>query len=1386
MPAYAARFGVRNPILFRCSRQYDKSRLLAAFLPQHLISAARLQIATNNPHIYAEHYPQVTVAYGRLIGFEAVLSQCSSLDAARVLKEVEQRIDRLCDLNGCTKVASEGITVISSIPSHDPYHALNVVRFALQLEALVESFRDATTADVAVCVGIDSGSVSAGVVGSTKWHYDVIGVTVDNAILLQSNAPAHGVFLTEETRQLVEGHYTLEHIGEIWRVSGGSPGPELFPVNKRFSMVTVPQGINRLLQTLTTIDPQIKTMGATKKRKAKLQDEDDQKKDPSSSKGSFMNSLSLQFKNNRLETEFHKEMDHWFIPALAISIFFLVVYGIYHMLVMPRLITSLALIVVALTLMFFILLMLYINYFHSFSQFITRTSHGHSLTILLIMAILFLCGIVNTFSCPQPEQADVCQTVHFSAFSFAMWMLTTAVFIRFSSVYLLGVLTFAIFIYTIQIFLTHPPIGPQEFTVEFDLWVGLSSLAALVFLHARRCEKLMRLDFLSVVKVNETPWTIGELLHTLAQFLLQATQFASEKDFQVQIGMDCGSALSLVADTDQPRYELWGETVERARILMQSASQGKTFVSEEIFLALRPRNLHFSTKPMKVLPNLNAYILYSTEDNTPNESMPREEQERHTQCMFEAAQNVDSQLTSSMASSFSSELQSIDGGGETDSDIEWITPETALMRQSTSSHQPREPVIPLRSNYRMSDYNPYREPYRAQDVMAQRFSDSYKGDHVSQYSDWSEQESRAPSRGSQRARRRWRGGSKSSLRHPFSWMKRVFHKAQVLMSKICKRSVTYALSMDTIQVRRAYDSAKIGTCVWQQCCWRCEGRGGVEESSSKDRFLLLNSQVLLNLVPPHVAPWVVAKTGEQWHHAHHSVGVAYMTVSGFNLAGEQGLNGLNYVFTSFDQQLTNFRGIEKIKSANRFYIVAVGLLPDAAQNVNETPWTIGELLHTLAQFLLQATQFASEKDFQVQIGMDCGSALSLVADTDQPRYELWGETVERARILMQSASQGKTFVSEEIFLALRPRNLHFSTKPMKVLPNLNAYILYSTEDNTPNESMPREEQERHTQCMFEAAQNVDSQLTSSMASSFSSELQSIDGGGETDSDIEWITPETALMRQSTSSHQPREPVIPLRSNYRMSDYNPYREPYRAQDVMAQRFSDSYKGDHVSQYSDWSEQESRAPSRGSQRARRRWRGGSKSSLRHPFSWMKRGTSTDYDESLADPAERLEAAANRVDRMLQELNAYGDFADVKPLEYRPFPTAAYGSMKSVHRAMSSACHTEYDNAESEAALSDVEPNANGRTSRSHEKRRKRRWRSQKGEDADTESQCSSAASSVDLDPLRWKSVHSIGYENEYEMQSDNEGLAIEEMKALSRDIRKNFGDFKLATFDDIDQD
>ena len=120
-------------------------------------------------------------------------------------------------------------------------------------------------------------------------------------------------------------------------------------------------------------------------------------------------------------------------------------------------------------------------------------------------------------------------------------------------------------------------------------------------------------------------------------------------------------------------------------------------------------------------------------------------------------------------------------------------------------------------------------------------------------------------------------------------------------------------------------------------------------------------------------------------------------------------------------------------------------MPETSHDVNEAPWTIGELLFTLAKYLLNVTEFAKDKEFEVQIGLclfffiivrdlglDCGSTLAFVPDSDNPQYELWGEASERARLLMQSASQGRILVSEEAYLSLRPRQLNFSHQPIKV------------------------------------------------------------------------------------------------------------------------------------------------------------------------------------------------------------------------------------------------------------------------------------------------------------------------------------------------------------------
>lgn len=103
-----------------------------------------------------------------------------------------------------------------------------------------------------------------------------------------------------------------------------------------------------------------------------MDDTDDKAIEDNDLNDGVMNKWTLKFTDIDVERSYHLVIDRWFIPALAISIFFLVIYGLYQVLVMPRLIITLALIIITLAAMFIILLMLYVNYFDvsSFKFFI--------------------------------------------------------------------------------------------------------------------------------------------------------------------------------------------------------------------------------------------------------------------------------------------------------------------------------------------------------------------------------------------------------------------------------------------------------------------------------------------------------------------------------------------------------------------------------------------------------------------------------------------------------------------------------------------------------------------------------------------------------------------------------------------------------------------------------------------------------------------------------------------------------------------------------------------------------------------------------------------------------------------------------------------------------
>lgn len=116
------------------------------------------------------------------------------------------------------------------------------------------SFCDATTATLFIKIGLASGSVSAGIIGANKWHYEIVGDAFDTAFELEQKASPGYILLSEKTAQLVETTYASEKVDNSCRrlistarVLSNIPNGLLFQSPRRISLSTVPQAINRLL-----------------------------------------------------------------------------------------------------------------------------------------------------------------------------------------------------------------------------------------------------------------------------------------------------------------------------------------------------------------------------------------------------------------------------------------------------------------------------------------------------------------------------------------------------------------------------------------------------------------------------------------------------------------------------------------------------------------------------------------------------------------------------------------------------------------------------------------------------------------------------------------------------------------------------------------------------------------------------------------------------------------------------------------------------------------------------------------------------------------------------------------------------------------------------------
>jgi class 3 adenylate cyclase len=187
-------------------------RLLLNMVPASI--AARLK---QTQDVIADAFPEVTVLFADLVDFTPRSQQIAPQQVVRFLNELFSAFDRLAQRHGLEKIKTIGdaYMVAGGLPDPRPDHAQAAADMALAMREEVARRRDPSGQPLQVRIGIDTGAVVAGVIGTSKFSYDLWGDTVNTASRMESDGVAGHIQVTARTFQCLRDGYRFQRRGSI-------------------------------------------------------------------------------------------------------------------------------------------------------------------------------------------------------------------------------------------------------------------------------------------------------------------------------------------------------------------------------------------------------------------------------------------------------------------------------------------------------------------------------------------------------------------------------------------------------------------------------------------------------------------------------------------------------------------------------------------------------------------------------------------------------------------------------------------------------------------------------------------------------------------------------------------------------------------------------------------------------------------------------------------------------------------------------------------------------------------------------------------------------------------------------------------------------------------
>lgn len=192
--------------------QARSEQLLLNVLPQSV--ADRLKA---KKLLIADSHESVTIMFADLVDFTRLSAGMPPAELVDLLNQVFSKFDELAEKYGLEKIKTIGdaYMVVGGVPHAREDHAVAIADMALEMHDALADLAAKTGKNLSMRIGINSGPVIAGVIGNSKFSYDLWGDTVNVASRMEHYGMPNSTQVTQSTYHHLKHHYSFEPRGII-------------------------------------------------------------------------------------------------------------------------------------------------------------------------------------------------------------------------------------------------------------------------------------------------------------------------------------------------------------------------------------------------------------------------------------------------------------------------------------------------------------------------------------------------------------------------------------------------------------------------------------------------------------------------------------------------------------------------------------------------------------------------------------------------------------------------------------------------------------------------------------------------------------------------------------------------------------------------------------------------------------------------------------------------------------------------------------------------------------------------------------------------------------------------------------------------------------------